>query len=208
MKFSMMAVLAATSSLGTATTATMTTTTTTTTEAATTPSHHRRGLKRSKGSKNNDTTKVKLLAVQKGRSCYITEVEVEVYNLFILEMNPATILFQERPGRGAATIPTGNFTTEFSSIFPLDNLPNTAISFGPSNEQEGRTLIVQLSNPTPFNSGTGLTYTVKQSQSQAAVVSLEESVMKNNNGLVDNSCSLFIDGIGPYIPFSALSGLA
>ena len=193
MKFSIMAVLAATSYLGTATTATMTTSTTTTTEAATTPSH-RRGLKSSKGSKNNDTTKVKLLAVQKGRGCSITEVELDVYNLFIMEMNPETIQFQERPGRGASTISTGNFTQDFSSIFPFDNLPNTAISFGPSNEQEGSTLIVQLSNPRPFNNGTGMKYTVKQSPSQAAVVSLEGSVVKNNNGLVDNSCSLFIDG--------------
>ena len=193
MKFSITAVLAATSYLGTATTATRTiTTTTTTAEAATTPSQ-RRGLKSSKGSRNNNGTKAKLLALQKGLGCYITEVELDVYNLVIREMNPETIQFQERPGRGASTISTANFTTEFSSIFPFDNLPNTAISFGQSNKQ-GRTLIVQLSNPSPFNHGTGMKYTVKQSPSQDAVVSLEESVVKNNNGLVNNSCSLFIDG--------------
>ena len=174
------AILAATSYLGTATTAT----------------------KHKKRSKSDGGKFIKLLAVQKGRGCSITKGELDVYSLVIRDMYQDTILFQERPGRRASTVSTGNFTQEFSTFFPLDDLPNAAIVFGPSNEQ-GRTLIVQLSNPNTFNNGTGMKYTVKQSQSQSGVVSLE-----NNGDLMDNSCSLFIDGIGPYIPFSALSGLA
>ena len=169
---------------------------TTTTEAATS---RRRGLKNSKANNGN---KIKLLAVQKGQGCSIYQVESDVYTLSIADMDPVTIQFQERPGRQASTISTGNFTQEFSTNFPLNDLPNAAISFGPSNEQ-GNTLIVQLSNPSPFNDDTGMKYTVKQSQSQSSVVSLE-----NNGDLLDNSCSLFIDGIGPsgYNPFSATSG--
>ena len=83
------------------------------------------------------------------------------------------------------------------------DLLNTAISFGPSNEQ-GNALIVQLSDPSPFNNGTGMKYTVKQSQSQSGVVSLEESSVKNNGDLMDNSCSLFIDGLVP----SGASGIS
>ena len=181
-------ILAATSFLATATTATLT--------EKTTPSH-RRGLKISKGSTKDK--KIKLLAVQKGEGCFITEVELDVYNLVIKEMNQDTIQFQERPGRGASTISTAEFTNDFSGIFPLDDLPNAAISFGQSqqqqdskNEEQG-TLIVQLSNPTAYNNGTGLKYTLKQSQSQAAVGSLQESIVKNIDGFVNNSCSLFID---------------
>ena len=77
----------------------------TSTEAATTPSH-RRGLKNSKGSKN-DGGKFKLLAVQQGQGCYIAEVELGVYDLFITEMNQDTIQFQKRPGCRAATISIG-----------------------------------------------------------------------------------------------------
>ena len=58
-------ILAATSFLATATTATLT--------EKTTPSH-RRGLKISKGSTKDN--KIKLLAVQKGEGCFITEVEL------------------------------------------------------------------------------------------------------------------------------------
>ena len=114
-------------------------------------------------------------------------------------MNRDTIQFQERPGRQASIISTGNFTQEFSTNFPLNDLPNAAISFGQSNEQ-GRTLIVQLSNPSPFYDGTGMKYTVKQSPSQAAVKSLADIAAADNNDDVDNdgfvsdsSCSLFID---------------
>ena len=191
MKFSngSITILAATSFLATATTATMI--------EKTTPSH-RRGLKTSKAGSTKDK-KIKLLAVQKGEGCHITELDSGVYNLVIKEMNQDTIQFQERPGRGASTISTTEFTNDFSSIFPLGDLPNAAISFGQSQQQqdsknnEHGTLIVQLSNPTAYNNGTGLKYTLKQSQSQAAVGSLQESIVKNTDGFVNNSCSLFID---------------
>ena len=189
MKFSMTAVLAAIAYLGPATTATMTAT-----KATTTTLSHRRGLKTSKGSKRG---KFKLLAVQKGQGCYIAEVEIGVYTLVITKMNRDTIQFQERPGRGASTISTGDFTEEFSMYFPVDDLPNTAITFADSNENEDQgTLIVKLSNPSPFNNGTGMKYTVEQSPSQSDVVSLEQSVVENDGDPVDNSCSLFIDGYG------------
>ena len=187
MKFSMTAVLAAIAYLGPVTMATMTAT-----KATTTTSSHRRGLKTSKGSKRG---KFQLLAVQKGQGCYIAEVEIGVYNLVITKMNRDTILFQERPGRRASTIATSDFTEEFSTNFPVDDLPNTAITFADSNENEDQgTLIVKLSDPVPFNNDTGIKYTVEQSPSQSDVVSLEQSVVKNNNDSVDNSCSLFIDG--------------
>ena len=171
---------------------------TTTTEAATS---RRRGLKNSKANNGN---KIKLLAVQKGQGCSIYQVESDVYTLSIADMDPVTIQFQERPGRQASTISTGNFTQEFSTNFPLNDLPNAAISFGQSNEQ-GSTLIVQLSNPTPFDNGhnaLGMKYTVKQSPSQAAVVLLAAIAAADNNDDVDNnddyvgnSCSLFIDSL-------------
>ena len=166
---------------------------TTTTEAATS---RRRGLKNSKANNGN---KFKLLAVQKGKGCYIYYGgESDVYTLSITDMEQETIQFQERPGRQASIISTGNFTQEFSTNFPLNDLPNAAISF-----QQGSTLIVQLSNPTPFDNGgsaLGMKYTVKQSPSQAAVKSLADIAAAVNNDDVDNdgfvsdsSCSLFID---------------
>ena len=170
---------------------------TSTTEAATTPSP-RRGLKHDKGSKH-DGKKIKVLAVQKGQGCYLAELGLGVYTLFITEMNPETILFQERPGRQAFTIPTSAFTQDFSKNFPLDDLPNAAISFVESDGQ-GNTLIVQLSNPTStFNDGMGMQYTVKQSPSQSDVVPLEGFVNNDDDSYVDNSCSLFIDGINRYM---------
>ena len=187
MKFSMTAVLAAIAYLGPVTMATMTAT-----KATTTTSSHRRGLKTSKGSKRG---KFQLLAVQKGQGCYIAEVEIGVYNLVITKMNRDTILFQERPGRRASTIATSDFTEEFSTNFPVDDFPNTAITFADSNknEEDQGTLIVKLSDPVPFNNGTGMKYTVEQSPSQSDIVSLEKSVVKNTDDSVDNSCSLFID---------------
>ena len=171
------AILAATWYLGTAT------------NTATTPSP-RRGLKNSKA---NNWNKFKLLAVQKGQGCYIEELQLGVYTLSITELNPETILFQERPGRQASTISTGAFTQDFSTNFPFDDFPNTAISFVQSNG-EGSTLIVQLSNPTStFNDGIGMQYTVKQSPSQSDVVSIEGFVNNDDDSFVDNSCSLFID---------------
>ena len=73
-------------------------------------------------------------------------------------------------------------------FFPLDNLPNTAISFGQSNKQ-GSTLILQVSNPSTFNTGMGMKYTVKQSQSQSAVVFLQESGVSN---IVLYDCAYYV----------------
>ena len=183
----MTAVLAATLYLGTATTATKTT------KATTNSPWHPRGLKQKKGSKRG---KYPLLAVQKGQGCYITEVELNVYTLVITKMHRDTIQFQERPGRRASTISTGDFTKDFSKFFLPDDFPNTAITFADSNknEEDQGTLIVKLSDPVPFNNGTGMKYTVEQSPSQSDIVSLEKSVVKNTDDSVDNSCSLFIDG--------------
>ena len=170
-----------------------------TTPATTTPAPHRR-YRRSLEAKNsnaatqtNQNTTASVLAAQTGTECFLTTtIFTDVYTLVVNGINPVTTLFDERPQRQAGTLSTANFTATFATNFGVD-LPNAAVTILGGTGHHNTLFIVTLSNPSMSADGSGITYTVAQSSSQAGVLSLE-SVYERQVTSSDNSCSIFIDG--------------
>ena len=160
--------------------------------------HHRR--RRSLEAKNsnaatqtNQKTTPSVLAAQTGTECFLSPtIFTDVYTLVVNGINPVTTLFDERPQRHAGTLLTANFTENFATNFGADP-PNAAITILGGTAHHDALLIVTLSNPSMSVDGSGITYTVAQSSSQAGVLSLE-SVYERQVTSSDNSCSIFIDG--------------
>ena len=133
------------------------------------------------------------LVVQTGRGCSI-EQQAQANGNYTLRatIGNETVLFSERPVRTAGTIATQEFVNRFEKLFATSN-PNTAITFtGDNNNNNTGPLIVVLSRPkiagTSSDGGSNIVeYTMTQSASQGAVISIEQFLK------MSGSCSIFID---------------
>ena len=131
------------------------------------------------------TTVAPQLVVQTGRDCSMAPQATGSYT-FTATLGNATVLFSERPVRMAQTIPTPVFVEQFHNLFATSN-PNAAVTF--SGENVGPVIVV-LSRPRLVGDDRIIEYTLTQSASQGAVVSIENFL--DMSGSV--SCSIFIDG--------------
>jgi len=105
----------------------------------------------------------------------------------------ATIAFAERPARSVLTVSTKDFVDLFEDELFVTSDPNGAITFGSASLDDGP-LIAVLSQPkivgtSPDNSTFVIEYNITQSESQSAVVSIEQFLE------MSGSCSIFIDGL-------------
>ena len=144
------------------------------------------------------------LAVQDGRVCSIIETDtMGTYTLRATLANE-TVLFLERPERGATTVSTQAFVESFDGLFKSDP-PNVAITFTGDASLDGP-LIVVLSQPRIIgglddgSSTLGVEYTMEQSESQTTVAAIEQFL--NASG----SCSLFIDSLTNGVKNSLTNG--
>ena len=78
-------------------------------------------------SKPTATSSSSALGVQDGHICSIKLKAQRTYTLRATLGNE-TVLFLERPGRGAATVPTQTFVDKFDKVFESSS-PNVAITF-------------------------------------------------------------------------------
>jgi hypothetical protein len=107
-----------------------------------------------------------------------------------------TVLFLERPERGATTVSTQAFVESFDGLFKSDP-PNVAITFTRDASLDGP-LIVVLSQPRLIgglddgSSTLGVEYTMEQSASQSTVATIEQFLDASG------SCSVFIDSLAPF----------
>ena len=112
-----------------------------------------------------------------------------------------TVLFLERPNRGAAVVSTQKFVNNFEKVFESSS-PNVAITFtgdkAPSSSSSSSALegplIVVLSRPSIIggldeSSTLDVEYTMEQSASQSTVATIEQFLDASG------SCSIFIDGL-------------
>jgi len=137
-----------------------------------------------------------MLAVQDGRVCSIIETDtMGTYTLRATLANE-TVLFLERPERGATTVSTQAFVESFDGLFKSDP-PNVAITFTGDASLDGP-LIVVLSQPRLIgglddgSSTLGVEYTMEQSASQSTVATIEQFLDASG------SCSVFIDSLAPF----------
>ena len=132
------------------------------------------------------------LAVQDGRVCSIETDTMGTYTLRATLANE-TVLFLERPERGATTVSTQAFVESFDGLFKSDP-PNVAITFTRDASLDGP-LIVVLSQPRLIgglddgSSTLGVEYTMEQSASQSTVATIEQFLDASG------SCSVFIDSV-------------
>ena len=163
----------------------------------------------------------KVLAVQAGPDCSITQDAVTGIYTLRAAIGNATTLFSERPVRKARTMATPTFVEQFAGDFNTSQ-PNAAITFTADDREPEATgnnnngpLIVVLSQPSllgttrllefsdcignnPAKGGLfsslledryiGIEYTLTQSDSQAAVGSIQQFLDTSGS-----SCSIFID---------------
>ena len=115
-----------------------------------------------------------------------------------------TVLFLERPNRGAAVVSTQKFVNNFEKVFESSS-PNVAITFtgdkAPSSSSSSSALegplIVVLSRPSIIggldeSSTLDVEYTMEQSASQSTVATIEQFLDASG------SCSVFIDSLAPF----------
>jgi len=154
-----------------------------------------------------------VLAVQAGPDCSITQDAGTGIYVLRATIGNATTLFSERPVRTARTMATPTFVERFEGYFNTSQ-PNAAITFtaedrepeatGNKNKNNNGPLIGVLSQPSLLittrlleDRYTGIEYTLSQSESQAAVGSIQQFL--DTSG----SCSIFIDPFavpGTFIP--------
>jgi hypothetical protein len=98
-------------------------------------------------------------------------------------------VFTTIPSRKEFVLPTAQFVTDFSVLFP-DSAPNAAITFVSDDDGafEGP-LVAILSNPKLTNGG--ISYDVEQSPDQNGVLSVEK-FFKNSDVVTFTDCSFFI----------------
>ena len=141
-----------------------------------------------------------MLAVQDGRVCSIIETDtMGTYTLRATLANE-TVVFLERPERGAATVPTKAFVESFDVLFK-SSPPNVAMTFAGAS-LDGP-LIVVLSQPRVLAEGSStldVEYTMEQSESQTTVAAIEQFL--NASG----SCSLLIDSLTNGVKNSLTNG--
>jgi hypothetical protein len=131
------------------------------------------------------------LAVQDGRVCSIKTDMMGTYTLHATLANE-TVVFLERPERGAATVSTQTFVESFDVLFK-SSAPNVAITFAGAS-LDGP-LIVVLSRPRVIggldegSSTLGVEYTMEQSESQKTVAAIEQFLDASG------SSSVFIDSV-------------
>ena len=172
------------------------------------PGRHRRTL----SSKKNPAAAaaIRELAVQVGPDCSITQqASTGIYTLRAIIGN-ATTLFSERPVRTARTMATPTFVERFEGYFNTSQ-PNAAITFTgnkdstttASADDNNGPLIAVLSQASLIGTTslledryTGIEYTLSQSESQAAVGSIQQFLD------MSGSCSIFIDDFGIDVPRS------
>ena len=135
------------------------------------------------------------LLVQVGRDCSITTHAASGDYRLRATIGNETVVFSERPVRTAGTIATQNFVEQFDKLFET-SAPNAAVTFARDTEQEQHAaadstgpLIVVLSRPSMIGSSI-IEYTLTQSKSQGAVVSITQFIDTSGG-----SCSIFIDSI-------------
>ena len=164
--------------------------------------------KSTKNSKNNGlhsqpaASSSSALGIQDGHVCSIKLKRQRTYTLRATLGNE-TVLFLERPNRGAAKVSTQVFVDKFDKVFTSSS-PNVAITFAGDKEPSSssssssasldRPLIVILSKPSIIGGLDGsstldVEYTIKQSESQSAVATIEQFLDASG------SCSIFIDSI-------------
>jgi len=148
------------------------------------------------------TTSSSALGVQDGRICSIEKDAKGTYTLRATLGNE-TVLFLERPNRGATTVSTRTFVDNFEKVFASSS-PNVAITFtgdkassssssSSSSASLDGPLIVILSRPSIIgglddgSSTLDVEYTMEQSASQSTVATMEQFVDASG------SCSIFID---------------
>ena len=118
-----------------------------------------------------------------------------------------TVLFLERPERGATTVSTQVFVDKFEDVFASSS-PNVAITFTGDQEPSASSsassasllagpLIVILSRPSIIGGLDGsstldVEYTMEQSASQSTVATIEQFLDASG------SCSVFIDSLAPF----------
>ena len=139
----------------------------------------------------NPTTTKSVLAAQTGHACFLTPTQsTGVYYLVVNDIHPVTTLFERRL---VATLSTANFTAGF---FGTDQ-PNAAVTIWTNETRISLAhqdiFIATLSDPfmTDTSYGSGISYTVSQSPSQADVLSLDS--FYERQAIVENGCSIFLD---------------
>ena len=133
--------------------------------------------------------------MQTGRDCSIaTHAASGDYRLRATIGNE-TVAFSERPVQTAGIIATQTYVENFKELFNT-SAPNAAITFARDTEQEQYAaadntgpLIVILSRPSMIGSSI-IEYTLTQSKSQGAVVSITQFIDTSGG-----SCSIFIDSV-------------
>ena len=141
------------------------------------------------------------LFVQAGTTCTLAQhATTGVYTLRAT-IGQDTVALTERPDRIASNIATQKFVNSFEDLFSSSS-PNVAITFTGDQKPSSSSasldgpLIVILSRPSIIGGLNGssmldIEYTMKQSESQSTVATIEQFLDASG------SCSLFIDG-SPY----------
>ena len=154
------------------------------------------------------------LGIQDGRVCSIEKKAEGTYTLRATLGNE-TVLFLERPDRGAGTVSTQTFVDNFDKAFASSS-PNVAITFTgnpePSSSSSSSSsmdgpLIAILSRPRIIGGLDGsstldVEYLMEQSESQSTVATIDQFLDASG------SCSIFIDNIRHTRVFKAIVTLS